>query len=97
MGYRRWAAVQRGPIALDRITERTLCVIDDDQIAGYERFPSPVGDGVLIAASGRSLVVSSVPDYRVRRATRTVRRRDRGARHQLARSIHTPRLARNLS
>ena len=29
-----WAAVQRGPVALDRITERTLCVIDDDQIAG---------------------------------------------------------------
>jgi hypothetical protein len=29
-----WAALQRGPIALDRITERTLCVIDDDQIAG---------------------------------------------------------------
>jgi NAD(P)-dependent dehydrogenase (short-subunit alcohol dehydrogenase family) len=27
--------VQRGPIALDRITERTSCVIDDDQIAGY--------------------------------------------------------------
>ena len=33
-----WAAVQRGPIALDRIMERALCVIDDDQIAGSGRF-----------------------------------------------------------
>lgn len=33
--HRNRAAVQRGLIALDRITERSLCVADDEQNAGY--------------------------------------------------------------
>ena len=37
------AAVRRGLTALDRITERTLCVGDDEQIAGSRTGPNRVG------------------------------------------------------
>jgi hypothetical protein len=34
-GRSMWAVMQRGLTALDRISERTICVVDDDQNAGY--------------------------------------------------------------